>query len=101
MKAALFALVLVAFVAFSALVTAGEPFFGFVTMAFRERWGAQVLVDLVIACTLFIFWMVPDARGRRIPAWPYVIAILALGSIGSLAYLIHRELRRPALAVSS
>jgi ABC-type enterochelin transport system permease subunit len=95
-------LVLVTFVAFSVLVTAGEPFFGFITLALRDKWGAQVLVDLVIACTLFMVWMVPDARARKIPAWPYVILILALGSIGSLAYLLHRALRAPArLATAS
>jgi hypothetical protein len=100
-RAALIAFVLVAFTAFSFIVTAGEPFHGFILLAFKEKWGAQVLVDLVIACTLFMIWMVPDARGRKIPAWPYVILILALGSIGSLAYLLHRSLKAaPRLATA-
>ena len=50
----------------------------------------QVFIDLVIALTLFLVWMFVDARERAIPAWPYALLILTTGSIGALAYLVHR-----------
>jgi len=50
--------------------------------------GIQVLSDLVIALTLVIIWMVKDSRDQGRNAWPFVIATLALGSIGPLLYLL-------------
>ena len=32
-----------------------------------------------------------DARERGLPFWPYAVLGLFLGSVGPLAYLIHRE----------
>ena len=51
------------------------------------------LVDLAIAIGLITLWMWNDAREQHLPFWPYAVAGLFLGSLGSLAYLIHRELR--------
>ncbi len=62
-------------------------------LVLAEPWAAQLFVDLVIALGLFLIWMVRDARTHGIPAWPYVIATLAVGCIGALPYLIHRELK--------
>lgn len=47
-------------------------------------------VDLVIALSLIIAWMVRDARTRGVSAVPYVLLTLALGSVGPLVYLIRR-----------
>ena len=64
--------------------------------------GIVVLTDLVIALSLVLFWMWDDARERSLPFWPYALLTFGLGSVGALAYLIHRELRfralRPATA---
>ena len=38
--------------------------------------------------------MVPDARRHGLPAWPFVLVTLALGSIGALSYLVVRSLPR-------
>lgn len=55
--------------------------------------GVVVFVDLVIALTLALLWMQSDARERGLPLLPYAALTLAFGSVGPLAYLIHRELR--------
>ena len=47
-------------------------------------------VDLVIALSLIIAWMVRDARARGVSPVPYVLLTLALGSVGPLVYLIRR-----------
>jgi len=89
-------LVLVAvLVAFSvqtahALLTLGIV--GFFEQELSTLSGRQVLVDVVIACTLILFWMINDARERGRAWLPYAALTLALGSIGPLAYLISREL---------
>lgn len=36
-------------------------------------------------------WLIGDARRRGVAAWPWLLAILLLGSIGLLAYLFVRE----------
>jgi hypothetical protein len=47
-------------------------------------------VDLVIALSLILAWMVRDARARGVSPVPYVLLTLALGSVGPLVYLIRR-----------
>jgi len=86
-------LLLAAFSLYTAQVVASDGLTGFLALALAEPWGGQMFVDLVIALVLFMVWMVGDARAHQIPAWPYVVAILATGSIGALAYLVHRETR--------
>lgn len=83
---------LVLFTAVSLWLIAGEHPLGFLMNARDDRWGLQVLLDLVIACSLFVGFMRRDARERGLPFVPYLIAILFLGSIGALAYLVHRGL---------
>jgi hypothetical protein len=82
-----------------ALVTLG--YVGFFEQLLGTLAGRQVTVDIVIACGLILFWLVDDARARGRAWLPYVALTLVLGSIGPLAYLIHRELapgRAPAAA---
>ncbi len=83
---------LLAFTAVSVWLVHAQPFFGFLTLAMNDPWGGQVLLDLVIALTLFLSWAKRDARERGLPWLPYVGLTLLLGSIGALSYLIHREI---------
>ena len=97
-------LVFVVFSIYTAAVAAGHGYFGFLSLALAEPWAGQMLADLAIALTLFIVWMVRDARSSGVPAWPYAVATLLLGSIGALAYLLHREAKRlgqPSVATQS
>jgi hypothetical protein len=93
-KIALLLAVLVPFLVYSVFVVETEGYFGFITLALRERWGMQVLVDLAISMTLFNVWMVPDAKKRGIAAWPYIALSVAFGSIGALGYLVHRSVKQ-------
>jgi hypothetical protein len=89
-----FGIVLVAFSAYTGVVVAGHGYTGFLVLAVNEPWGGQVFVDLVIALLLFTTWMRADAAQEGLPFWPYFAAILTLGSIGALAYLVHRSASR-------
>lgn len=100
-RLAILIVVFVAFTAWTLGLVADHGYTGFLTLAASQPWAAQMLVDLVIALGLFLVWMVPDAREQGIPAWPYAALVLATGSIGALAYLIHRTLRSTAGAAES
>lgn len=87
-------------VLFSALTTAAlwqsGGLMGVVSWHVKSFGGAQVFADLVIALTLFMVWMWRDAKATGRIAWPWVIATLALGSIGPLLYLLTRRANAPA-----
>ena len=85
--------VFAAFTIYTTIVVMNHGYTGFIELALAGGWGAQMFIDLVIALLLFTIWMVPDARERGIPFVPYVLAILATGSVGALAYLVHRTLK--------
>lgn len=92
MKLRLFSLIaiFVAFSIYTAIVVVNHGYTGFIELALTGGWGAQVFIDLCIALTLFMVWLVPDADERGITAWPYIIGILTTGSVAALAYLVHR-----------
>lgn len=92
MKKIVPALVLLPFTAFSVEVIAQHGYFGFLTLSLREPWALQMLLDLTICLFLVAGWIRRDARARGIVAWPYLLALPFLGSIGALAYLVHRSL---------
>mgnify|MGYP003377775985 CR=1 FL=1 len=85
--------VLVPFTVWSTWVAVNHGYFGFVDVARREPWGLQIFLDLCIALFLFSSWMKKDAKTHGIPAWPYLLSIPFLGSIGALAYLVHRAIK--------
>ncbi len=81
--------VLVAFTAYSTFVVGTRGYFGFLTLAWRERWGMQVLLDLTIALLLFWDRALADPRARaRGPVWPWLVATVFLGSIAPLVWLL-------------
>lgn len=90
--------VFVDFVALTLYAVYHYGYTSFFTMHLETAVGAQVLLDLVIALSFFMIWMWRDARENGIAPLPYVLSILFLGSIGALAYLIHRELRTSGVA---
>lgn len=89
-----FGIVLLAFTAYTGVIVASHGYTGFLELAVSEPWAGQMFVDLVIALLLFAIWMRADAAREGIPFWPYLAAILTLGSIGALAYLVHRSATR-------
>jgi protein-S-isoprenylcysteine O-methyltransferase Ste14 len=92
--------VFAAFTIYTTFVVMDYGYTGFIELALEGAWGAQMFVDLVIALTLFLIWMVPDAKERGIPWLPYALAILTTGSVGALAYLVHRSLKEDSSATS-
>jgi len=91
-----FGAALVAFTAFTAFVLAQVGLRGIFEPHFTQWGPAQVFVDLVVMGLITIGWMVGDARRHGLPAWPFVVLTLALGSIGPLTYLTVRAWRAGA-----
>ena len=87
--------VLADFVGLTAYAVYSEGYFAFLNIAQEfattNIWGSQILVDFLIALTVALGWVIADARKRDLVYWPFVVLTLTLGSIGPLAYLIHRE----------
>jgi hypothetical protein len=83
--------ILIPFTIYSLWVVAGFGYTGFLSLAAREPWGMQMLLDLVIACSFATGWMFADAKKHALPKpWPFLITTLFLGSIGLLSYAIYR-----------
>ena len=87
-------LLLVAFSLYSTKVALQHGYFGFITLALREPWAMQMLLDLSIALFIVGGWLRRDARAYGIPATPYLLAMPLFGSLAALAYLVHRGARR-------
>ena len=102
MKKLLPILVGVPFTAYSSYVTVTKGYFGFLTLSLQEPWAMQLLLDLFISVFLIGSWIRKDAPKHGIPALPYLVALPFLGSMASLAYLVHRGLKgERALATAS
>ena len=100
-RKALLLAVLLPFAAFSAWVVVEYSYLEIFTDHFIKPTGMQVIIDLVIAISLALFWMIADARKRNITVWPFVLISGTLGSIGPLAYLVWRETKAPGVAITS
>ena len=77
------------FLALTAYVVYEYGYIGFFEMVTANLAATLALVDLTIALSLVLAWMVRDARTRGVSAVPYVLLTLALGSAGPLLYLIR------------
>lgn len=87
------AVVLAPFLAFTLYCAYTGGLLGFVGHQLSAPWGVQVLLDLMLALSMFVFWMVPDARQRGLAAWPFAVIVLTCGSVGALTYLLVRGLK--------
>jgi Terpene cyclase DEP1 len=93
MPRTLILLTLLAFGALSAAALWQHGYWGILAPHFQTFGGAQVLVDLVIALTLFMVWMWQDARATGRNVWPWIALTLLGGSFGPLLYLLTRQAR--------
>lgn len=101
-----FVVALVVFLAFSIYsleVTLAEGYLAFLEVPMQGGWATQITLDLVMAASIATMWLVPDAKKREIPAWPFLVTLPFLGSMSLLAYLVVREWKlarvpSPALA---
>ena len=84
-------LTLAAFSGLTAVALWQHGYWGLFAPAFQSTASAQVLVDLVIALTLFMVWMWRDARTTGRNPWPWIVLTLAAGSFGPLLYLLTRK----------
>lgn len=93
---------LVDFLALTAYAVYQYGYLGIFEMIMANAATMLAFVDLLIALSLIVVWMVRDARECGFSAVPYVLLTLALGSVGPLAYLIRRLAdERPAVATAS
>jgi len=85
--------VFLAFTVYTVEVVVTQGFAALFASHARFGWESQVFLDLVLAVTAFNLLAWPDAKKRGITYAPYFVATIALGSIGVLVYLLHREVR--------
>jgi len=57
-----------------------------------EPLSVALFNSLGILPALYLFLLIPDGRGQRLPSWPFAVLSFALGGFAILPYLI---LRRP------
>jgi hypothetical protein len=82
--------VLADFAALTAYAVYQHGYIGFFEACLSSWAAATVFVDLCIALTMVLVWMWGDARRHGVSPIPYTVLTLAFGSVGPLAYLIHR-----------
>lgn len=83
-------LAFLAFTIFTLEVAVTDGILGFVPFVMNENWGMQMMLDIVLAVAGFLVLAGPEAKRLGIPFAPYVAASLALGSVGVLAFFVHR-----------
>jgi cytochrome bd-type quinol oxidase subunit 2 len=81
-------LVSLSFAAFSLWVLMQVGYLGIWQGGFANFGSTQITLDLVIACTLLLGFIVRDCRAQGRPWWPWALLTLVAGSIGALAYLL-------------
>lgn len=86
-------LVFVAFATYTAIALVDNGLVGFVEATVDNTAVLQVALDLLISVVIALIFVAGDARRRGLPFVPYLVATVFLGSIGLLAYLLHRTWR--------
>lgn len=64
---------------------------GFFATLLSNVVGLTVAVDLIIALSLVLVWMVRDARAQGMSVLPYALLTFGFGSVGPLLYLLRRR----------
>lgn len=72
------------------MATLDVGFVGIFAVGWESWAGAQVFVDLVLACSISLFFLTKDMKQRGLPAWPLVVATVALGSLALLGWVLIR-----------
>ncbi len=85
------ALVLLGFVALTALVLVEHGYLGFFELALANRATQLLAFDLVVCLGLVALWMWRDAQARGAHVASYLVISLLFGAAGPLLYLIARE----------
>jgi hypothetical protein len=86
-------LVCLVWVGYTVFAIADHGLVGFVKAAFDNTAVIQVAVDLAFSIVIALVFIAPDAKRRGLPFAPYAGAAALTGSIGLLAYLLHRTWR--------
>jgi uncharacterized membrane protein YqaE (UPF0057 family) len=92
-KLALALALLVAFTLYTVIVAVEHGPLGFLAVFEDGGWNLQVFLDLALMLLGFFTLAAPDAKRHGISHWPYFVVSIGLGSIGMLAYFVHRQLR--------
>ena len=82
--------VLALFLGLTAWVVYQHGYVGFFELALANSATRLMSVDLIIALSLAVVWMVQDARSRGGNWLPYALVTLFFGAAGPLLYLIRR-----------
>lgn len=88
MRRIVLSVTLIAFLGLTVLAVLQHGYVGIFSQQFQSFGGAQVLVDLVIALSIFLVWMWNDAKSAGRNPLPWLLLTLATGSIGALIYLL-------------
>jgi hypothetical protein len=75
----------VLFFAFSAVAMVTEGPMGFGVDHTRDLWGNQIWMDLLLATSVGWALIAPRARAVGMPLAPWLLTVIATGSIGFLA----------------
>jgi hypothetical protein len=88
MQRTVLSITLVLFTALTAVALWQHGYWGVIAPHFQTFGAGQVFADLVIALSLFAVWMWRDARATGRNPLPWLLLVVAAGSIGALLYLL-------------
>lgn len=91
----LLGLVLLGFGAYSLWALAQVGYLGLWQGGFATIGGTQITLDLIVSCLLLLGYIARDCRAAGRAFWPWLLAVLALGSIGALLYLLRPRQAAP------
>lgn len=81
-------IITLAFGAYSLWALAQVGYLGLWLAGFANPGSTQITLDLIVSCLLLLGFVARDAQARGRRFWPWVLAVLALGSLGVLGYLL-------------